>query len=306
MSNNQSYFNDRRPLPPPLPPIQLSKKNASTYTSPPRNHAYTNTETIGEKLGDINVNFDFDDGYPIQFYCPITLDLLEDPVITNTATTFSRRALLEEMSKQMQRGAFAPERVYRFDGSDPIRGEDPGHTLYIDSHNFKCPRTGQPIRFITDNWLIKDLMKDWPKPCNRYIIPDDAFILYKNIKNNKIPNKLLKLYNEIDKSKITDEEIEQIPDKLLELYNVAILENKLNNELISKIIEKYKKKPSNNTIKSKLSRLSRFLSRKAASVAPTGGKKKKKGSTKRITVGLKNKKRKKRLKRTRKLVVNKI
>tara|TARA_Y100000389_G_scaffold202626_2_gene248470 strand:+ start:1755 stop:2438 length:684 start_codon:yes stop_codon:yes gene_type:complete len=57
----------------------------------------------------------------------------------------------------------------------------------------------------------------------------------------------------------------------------------------------------------KKSKLGKYLTRlRRRRIVPIGGTKKKKGSTKRITVGLKNKKRKKRLKRTRKLVVNKI
>jgi len=237
----------------PLPSIVLSKKDANTYTSPRGNDASTNTETLGEKLGDRNLNFD--DGVPMDFYCPISLDLLEDPVVTNTGITYSREVLMMVMREQIRQGKFDLDEVYRFDGSDPDRKPDSGKSVYIDSNSFSCPVTREPIHFITADKLIERLIDEWPKPCNKYIIPDDAFILYKNIKNNEIPDKLLKLYN---------------------------------------------KKSSNNTVKAKLSRL---LSRK---VAPMGGKKKKKGSTKRITVGLKNKKRKKRLKRTRKLVVNKI
>ena len=44
----------------PLPSIVLSKKDANTYTSPRGNDASTNTETLGEKLGDRNLNFDKD------------------------------------------------------------------------------------------------------------------------------------------------------------------------------------------------------------------------------------------------------
>tara|TARA_B100001564_G_scaffold4720_1_gene4085 strand:+ start:898 stop:1692 length:795 start_codon:yes stop_codon:yes gene_type:complete len=251
-----------------LPPIQPSKKDANTYTSPRGNDASTNTE----KLGDRNVNFD--DGFPIVLQCPISHEPLEDPVITNTGQTFSREYLMEYMRTQINANKFSSSKVHRYDGSRGLT--DLGRSIYVDSVNFRCPVTKDPIHLITENTPIKHIIRDWPKDCNQYIIPDDAFILYKKIKDSEIPDQLLKLYNEV------------------------IVKHKLSENQISKIIEQYKKKSNFKSLKSKIhSRLSR-------KIAPIGGTKKKKRLAKRITVGLKNKKRKKRLKRTRKLVVNKI
>ena len=251
-----------------LPPIQSSKKDANTYTSPRGNDASTNTE----KLGDRNVNFD--DGFPMVLQCPLSNETLDDPVITNTGTTFSREYLMEYMRTQINAHKFSWSQVHRYDGSHRVT--DIGRSIYVDCVNFLCPVTKDPIHLITENTPIKHIIRDWPKDCNEYIIPDNAFILYKKIKDSEIPDQLLKLYNEV------------------------IVKHKLSENQISKIIEQYKEKSNFKSLKSRIrSRLSR-------KIAPIGGTKKKKGLAKRITVGLKNKKRKKRLKRTRKLVVNKI
>ena len=191
----------------PLPPIPHSKKDASTNIS------------LAEILGRVNDNFDFDfdDEYPMYFHCPITLDIFKDPVTTNTGITFERYALEATMRAQMD----DPRRIeeQRFTDNVVTRLADSGRSVLIDTDYFYCPITRGSIIFFAENKVIKQLIDEWPYPCNKYIIPRDAFILYKNIKDNQIPDKLLKLYNEIDDSKINDELLKQIPDKLFKLYN---------------------------------------------------------------------------------------